>query len=106
MSEARDLFVAAVGVLLTERLRLDANLAAAACRDAAADHLGGLSGSGGELERAAVARFTEALAGSVSGTDQAMAEVVYDLVDLAVLGVLWPEESGSVAADDLAGWVR
>lgn len=106
MSRACDLFVAAVGVLLAERLRLDASAIAAACREVAAHHLAALTGEGGERERAAVARFTEALAGRVGGEDQAMAEAVYDLVHLAVLGVLWLEPAEAERADDLAGWVR
>ena len=105
MSRTCDLFVAAVGVLLAERLRLDPAAVTAACGDVAADHLAGLTGEDDERERAAVARFTEALAGRVAGTDQAMAEAVYDLVDIAVVGVLWPEASDGGRADDLAGWV-
>ena len=105
MSRTCDLFVAAVVVLLAERLRLDPGAVAAACGDVAADHLAGLTGEDGERERAAVARVTEALAGRVAGANQAMAEAVYDLVDLAVVGVLWPEASGGGRTDDLAGWV-
>ena len=106
--EPFDVFLGCVAGLLGEHFRVAlVGDAVGPVREAADRHL-----PGGD-EEIALAHFIDDLAGLVaerlgSGpADQAAAEAVYDLCDLAARGYLWPDDGQPVRSGDprLDGWV-
>ena len=105
-SDPRVRFVYVVGGLIAESLAVEFTVTMRSCEEVAGRYLGPVVGAGDERERAAVARFTEELAGVVGGGDEVMAEEVYELCGMAASAYLWPDGASEVTASDgLVGWV-